>query len=75
MSSCLNPPETFMTNPTVDDINNCLAGAYAPEGWPAWWGRPRSQLAGKTPQQVWDEGDKEQVYRLAHSLCGPMDAT
>lgn len=59
---------------TVVEVEECLAGAYAPEGYPAWWARSRTQLDGKTPQQVWDEGDRERVWKLAAALCGPMGA-
>ncbi len=58
-----------------------LAGAYNSFGIRRWFGRPRSQLDGRSPHQVlgrsWDPDGPaaERVRRLASALAGPGGAT
>ena len=50
------PPDTFTTTEEAKlFINWCLAGSYNKEGSDRWWDRPRSQLGGKTPNEVWPD--------------------
>lgn len=52
------------------EIEQILMGAYSEKGIDAWWDRPRGQLDGLTPRQVFAQGESgmEKVLNLARSL-------
>jgi hypothetical protein len=45
-----------------------LRGSYTEEGVEKWFDRPRTQLDGKTPNEILKEGDLEKVIALALNL-------
>lgn len=52
----------------IDYVNWCLEGTYpTPAARRLWWIRPRTQLDGCTPIEVWDTR-REDVVGLAESL-------
>ena len=48
-------------------VNWCLEGSYDDFGVDRWWNRPRQQLGGRTPEEVWPES-AEAVITLAIRL-------
>jgi hypothetical protein len=55
---------------TMATINDALRGSYTDAGILAWWNRPRSSLADRTPIQAWEAGEHDAVRALADSLPG-----
>jgi hypothetical protein len=49
------------------NINEILRGAYKEDGIKTWWNKPRSQLGGMTPREMWGT-DRDKVWALARSL-------
>ena len=51
-------------------ILRAVKGGYTYQGVVEWFDRPRTKLSGKTPAQAIDEGNIDEVVKLANELQG-----
>jgi hypothetical protein len=58
---------------TIASINQVLRGSYDEAGVLSWWARPRNQLKGKCPLDVWEENTEEARDRVGALAMGLLN--